>query len=359
MIRRAVEVAVAAVLVVASLSHVSCDRMRVSLGVVTPATLASAPSQARSGSKRQAIIRAHAAWLLLVGFERRSRAALQAIYVALPPDADPKSVRIVPGSYSTTALPGSYDIAPVPAAATSDGETHWGTGKNVVWRAATRAPTADNAFYPSRQVRLVTVGNLRTWKVAVLEFWPYAYNPANGQLRMIESDEAQLSFSPEACTHDPAGRHVAAAMSGFVENREEASVGMLPSAMAFGGGLRDHHHRRHCICQQDAWRFRGFPAQSRLRGHRSPPRTTGAAGPAMSRRSTFGLGSRPTTLPLGLQYVLLIGNPESDDGRCADEDAMAAEVEHILQGGPIGLLLLRPYRQLGPRWRRIRRRGTR
>ncbi len=41
----------------------------------------------------------------------------------------------------------------------------------------------------------------------------------------------------------------------------------------------------------------------------------------------------------GIKYVLLIGNPNPDLGRCSDEEAVATARELSLQGGSVGLLL--------------------
>lgn len=312
MIRRAVEVAVAAVLVVACLSQVSCDRMRVSLGVVTPATLASAPQQAKPGSKRQVIRLAQPGFCSSVS-SGDPALPCKRIYVALPPDADPASVRVIPGSYSTAAVAGCYDIEPVPVAATSSGEMHWGSGKSVV-AGRNQKTYGRNAFYPSRHVRLVTVGNLRTWNIAVLEFWPYGYNPQTGQLRMVTSDDAQLSFVRRAKYGAAAADQTAATMSGFVSNGAEAAdwYGVAAASSTLPG----YAVVTTSTIAVESRELANFTASLRSHGLAVTVVTEsdwgGGSGDIAADRIRAWL--KANYLALGLKYVLLIGNPNPTSG---------------------------------------------
>ena len=126
---RAVVCAVAAVLLACG-AQVSGDTLRVDLHVGSTAIILTHAPQASSTS--QAVAR-----IALPGFcssvsSGNPALPCKLIYVALPPDTDVSSVRIPTGSYSTTVLPGSYDIAPVPASAASAQELDYGIDKKII-----------------------------------------------------------------------------------------------------------------------------------------------------------------------------------------------------------------------------------
>ena len=302
----------AAVLVVASLSHVCCDRMRVDLGVVAPATLASAQHKVTCGSNRQVMAR-----LTQPGFSSSVSSGDPAlpcklIYIALPPDADLATVRVVPGSYSTEAIPGCYDIGPAPVAVTSGGEEHWGFGKSIVAH-RNKKTYGRNTLYPAQQVRVRSVGNLRTWKVAVLEFWPYAYNPVTGRLRRVRSDHAQLSFSRKPPKAVGGADALAPSMAAFVTN--------LGDAAEWYGSSLENLPAGYAIITTNAVALASealpnFAASLRGRGFAVSIVTEsdwgGGVGDIAADRIRAWLKSN--YLALNLQYVLLIGDPKPTTG---------------------------------------------
>ncbi len=311
MARRAVELAVAATLLALSLSHASCDRIRVDLSPVFPAKLESSSLAGHSPSRRQAITR-----IALPGFSSSVSSGDPAlpcrlIYVALPPDADLRSVSVVRGSYSTTAVPGSYDVLPVPSAATSDGQRNWGPGKQV--REGRNQKTyARDAFYPSQHIRVASVSQLRSWKIAAIEYWPYAHNPKTGQLRLLKGDGVELQFRRDRSASPPKADPVAAAMAGFVNNKQAAARWYAPSpsstssAPAPGYAIittnaikqASHNLRSLAVCLGS----RGFAARIVTEDDWG-----GGIGDVAAEHIRAWL--RENYLRLNLQYVLLIGNP--------------------------------------------------
>jgi len=143
------------------------------------------------------------------------------IYVALPPDADESTVSLSSSGCDTALLPGTYDVAPVPAITSTDFQD-FGPAKSVS-QGRNSLVYARNAFYPAKHLRVVEVGHLRSWKVAVVEFWPYAYNPTTGKLRVVASERANLTFRRKSVPPPPPDR-LAATMSGFVQNQSEAEA---------------------------------------------------------------------------------------------------------------------------------------
>lgn len=230
------------------------------------------------------------------------------IYIALPPNTDVSSVKIPQGSYSTAVLPGSYDIAPVPAVAASAREVDYGLGKAIV--AGRNAHTyAASEFYPREQLRLVEIGNLRSWKIAVLEFWPYAYNPATGKVRVINTTTASLDYSTVSTLNSTISDPVAVGMSGFVSNKAQAaswygseSANVSPPGYAI---ITTNAIASASTALTDFVSFqtaRGFAVKVATEGDWG-----GGTGDAAAEHIRAWLKSN--YLALNIEYVLLIGGP--------------------------------------------------
>jgi hypothetical protein len=138
------------------------------------------------------------------------------VYAALPPDADLSSVEADASALRTTDLPGTYDIGPVPSIAPLD--------QPQATKPSVRDPLvyAKDAFYPREHVRVREVGRMRSWKLAAIEYWPYRYNPVSGRLRAVESGKLNLTFSRDHSTTPKPPDPIAAELSGFVANRDQA-----------------------------------------------------------------------------------------------------------------------------------------
>jgi len=321
---RALVCAVAAL--VACAAPGTCGTLRVDLGF-GPAAVARASGRAASNT-RQAVDRIAVEGFCSSVSSGNPALPCRLIYVALPPDADERSVSAAAGSYTTTTLPGSYDVAPVPAIAVSDAEegtVHQTAGFPGQGMLRGKPPpeayllSGRNAlvygrdeFYPRDHVRVAAVGRLRSWKVAILEFWPYSYNPATGRLRMVTSTQAMLSFGREtdaSAFPDP----VAAAMSGFVENRAEAEgwYGAAASASPRGYVIITTT----AIASASA-ALADFASFQGARGYSVRIVTEGdwgggtgnAAAENIRAWLVLNYGS------LAIQYVLLIGNPDPAAG---------------------------------------------
>lgn len=234
------------------------------------------------------------------------------IYLALPPNADESSVSIERGC-STVTLPGSYDIAPVPAIASSATGLEWGFGKSIV-AGRNALVYARNEFYPREQLRVVHVGRLRSWKVAVVEFWPYAYNPVTGQLRATISSHAALSFTTKQGAAATAADPVAASMSGFIENRSQAA-GWYGSATASASAPRYVIITTNAIASASA-ALSEFVSFQSARGFLVTVATEGAWGGGTGDIAAENIRAwlKNNYLALGTEYVLLIGNPNSSTG---------------------------------------------
>ena len=118
-------------------------------------------------------------------------------HIALPLNADVRTVHLDLSGLSTQIVPGLYNIAPANPAITASGEVDWGTGKQIE-QGRNRIVYDSNEFYPKDHVCISAIGSLRGCPVAEVEFWPYAYNPISGVLRRVSSASIDIFFESAA-----------------------------------------------------------------------------------------------------------------------------------------------------------------
>lgn len=234
------------------------------------------------------------------------------IYVAIPPNADPRSIKLVPGSCKASVMPGAYDIPPVPPAVTSDGECHWGSGK-LIKNGRNAATYARDQFYPAQHVRVVGIGRLRSWKVVEIEFWPYCYNPVSGRLRAVTSPTASISFSHKEAAAS-GGDPVAAKMSGFISNRAEALSWYPPVGNA--ASTADYVIITTNAIASASTKLAEFAQFQSARGFtvRVVTETQWGGGTGDTAAVRIRNWLLANYLTLGIEYVLMIGNPNPTTG---------------------------------------------
>lgn len=120
--------------------------------------------------------------------------------VLLPANADPATVRARLEAVNWRDMPGEYEIAPAPPAATWDGEKYifgW-AGKDSSFIVAGRDTSiyGKDAYFPQEPVEIVSVGKLRRWKLVEVRIWRQAYNPILKKIRVLESGKAVISVVP-------------------------------------------------------------------------------------------------------------------------------------------------------------------
>ena len=242
------------------------------------------------------------------------------MYVVLPPDADESKVRVSMREASVSESAEAYDISPVPPAVCADGVQDWGYGKNIK-NGRNQLTYGIDRFYPSNSVRVVEVGRLRTWKVAIIEYWPCRYNPITGRLRVVKSGRIAVDYSTNHNQAAPRADPAAAEMADFVSNPEQARMfyptqwnarftsqnAVLPADYAI--------ITTSAIASASA-KLPAFVAYRRSKGLRVKVVTEtewgGGTGDAASNNIRNWL--KNNYLALGLRYVLLIGDPNPLDG---------------------------------------------
>lgn len=235
------------------------------------------------------------------------------LYIALPPDADENSVELISDSYTTSLLSGRYDIAPVRPVIGADMETDWGTGKNIVAGRNTLVYNTD-AYYPCDNLRIQYIGHMRLWKIVVLEYWPYAYNPSTGKLRYIDSSNAIISYSYNQITAALPADSAALDMSGLIENREEAAqwYNTIPTPSSTASYVIITTSSI-ASASTELTDFANFQA---LRGFtvRVVTESEWGGGVGDTAANNIRKWLLANYLSLGIQYVLLIGNPNPANG---------------------------------------------
>ncbi|MGA2092607.1 MAG: C25 family cysteine peptidase [Sedimentisphaerales bacterium] len=115
----------------------------------------------------------------------------------VPPDTDLKKVKAKLAFGKWEELPGEYEIAPAPPAATSnEGKPviSWG-GKDPsrIVKGRDTAIYGKNAYFPAETVQIESVGMFRQWKLVEVRVWLAVYNPVAKKVRVVGNPEITLT----------------------------------------------------------------------------------------------------------------------------------------------------------------------
>ncbi|MCL6588886.1 MAG: hypothetical protein K6U80_02930 [Firmicutes bacterium] len=107
---------------------------------------------------------------------------LRTFKVLLPPDADPNTVKVTITNQIITNVTGTYNVEPVPYPACEE---------------PTPAPPIVllNKWYPEARLSKVSGGNLRGWRLAEAQVYPYQYNPVTKRLRYLSKGNLVITFN--------------------------------------------------------------------------------------------------------------------------------------------------------------------
>jgi hypothetical protein len=119
------------------------------------------------------------------------------VQLLLPPEADLKTVKVKLVGGSWEQLPGEHEISPAPPAATWVGDklmVDWGgKDESVIVKGRDSAVYRTNAYFPTERVRLVSVGAFRQWKLAKFKLCVATYNPASKKVRILREPRILLT----------------------------------------------------------------------------------------------------------------------------------------------------------------------
>ncbi len=126
----------------------------------------------------------------------------QVRHIALPPEAVVDSLQVEVIHLVETELPEQYCIAPAPPymldqEVLTEEELRWefrkwGVGKEIVEGRNVLIYEKD-AFYPAEYCRVEPGGELRKWKAVTVAYYPIRYNPV--QCRLVVAEEIALKIS--------------------------------------------------------------------------------------------------------------------------------------------------------------------
>ena len=126
--------------------------------------------------------------------------------ILVPPDIIWDSLELNIVDVDTGILPGTYEIRPAaPDAAYVDGKMvyDWGRSVNVVDGKNADVYGAD-AFFPTEYAKLVPYSEMRKWKYTKVYFSPIQYNPVTGKLKLIKNIKIEISFQRSGDRASPA-----------------------------------------------------------------------------------------------------------------------------------------------------------
>ena len=127
------------------------------------------------------------------GYPGRPMLPAQNVRVLLPPDANPKDVSVAIRNPVIKPLDGEWDIPAAPPYAASDGRIVWPTNVRISDGRDTTIYSR-NAFYPDAHIERAIVGRLRQWKIAVVTVYPYRYNPVTKKLHLLQRGELVIDY---------------------------------------------------------------------------------------------------------------------------------------------------------------------
>ncbi|MEZ4559055.1 MAG: C25 family peptidase propeptide domain-containing protein [Caldilineaceae bacterium] len=117
-------------------------------------------------------------------------------YLALPPSVPLESVTVEINPVQQVDLPDSYQIAPVGPylRCDDDQDGEWGPHAASIVDGKNMEVYGRDAYFPAQPVERVAVSQMRQWRFVQLRFWPVAYNPASGRLRLITEATVTLHY---------------------------------------------------------------------------------------------------------------------------------------------------------------------
>jgi hypothetical protein len=261
----------------------------------------------------------------LVGEPGQPGLPVQRLRVILPPHADLDSVSARLDAEDVEELPGAWDVNPVPPVATSaDGRPVWPSGRKIANGRDVAAYAADKS-QPAALVGRVHAGRLREWRMVEVECFLYRYNPAAKRLSRLRSAQVVISFrrlaqvqsipvQPPRLAERVRGR----VREGTVNFSEMEALYAPP--VATEGDPAPQLPRYVIITrstiQSGSTQLANFVALKQAQGFTVSVVTEGTWGGGTGNTAAENIRAwlAANYLSMGIEYVLLIGNPNPSSG---------------------------------------------
>ena len=239
----------------------------------------------------------------------------------LPPDTILESVSLETGEVRSDILPGAYRLkAGAPDAALTRGKLllDWGREKAEVVQGKNQRIYGGDGFYPPAPAKVLPCSQLRKWKYARVWFFPFQFNPATGQLRIIRELRVQISFrlssrAPSAAAlSDTVFDHLAPKL--FHNYAQERGTYAATRETELPGAIRDFVIITSQATVSGSANLSAYVAHKEAFGHSVLVVTEADFGslsgqPPNQRAEKIRQWLIQNYLSSGVVYVLLVGNP--------------------------------------------------
>lgn len=263
--------------------------------------------------------------------------------VALPPDADLGSVSVEVVRSKTVYLAGAIDLDITPPAVAS-----YAGQKVVAWeeapsfiedgKAALRP--ALQTLAPGGTVALASTGQMRKWRFASLVYTPLQYDLAGGPPRLATEVQVRVTYRRQAL---PAAQRRAALRdtvmderaAGLFHNYAQARGWYAPGGRsAQAAGSSDYVIITTNAIQAGSARLGSFVAHKQAQGHTVEVITETQWGGMTGQFPNDSADKirkwlKDNYLVKGIQYVLLIGDPDPDDPRYTSGDHIGDVIQKL------------------------------
>jgi hypothetical protein len=253
--------------------------------------------------------------------------------IAVPPNIDWKTLKLSLEDVKTIVLPGKHIILPnLPLKAYVEGEllVDWGEGKDIV-DGRNRKIYNKKALYPAEPIEILSRSQMRKWRFVRIGFTPMQYNPVDQTLQLMQSARIRIKFGhvgTKAFRGDPTLRDTLMdndAKKRFI-NFEEAQEWYR--YVPFPKSEKPESEKNHAdpdyviittkAIRRNSQKLNRFVSHKIELGHSVRVVTedeygslTGPVPNGTAEKIRQWL--KDNYIALGIQYVLLIGNPDPDD----------------------------------------------
>ncbi|MEW6602500.1 MAG: C25 family peptidase propeptide domain-containing protein, partial [Nitrospirota bacterium] len=249
--------------------------------------------------------------------------------IVVPPNIDWKTLKISLEAVETVPLPGQYDILPAPPLrARVDGTDviQWGSEKDIVDGRNMKIYGKDR-FFPEQPIKIVSHAQLRKWKFVKVEFSPVQYNPVKKSLQVIQSARVRLSFTrigKESYRGDPLlddkffDEEAKSRFINFKAATEWYRYVPAPKSLKSLEADPDYVIITTNAIRDNSAKLTDFVNHKIAQGHSVGVVTEDDYG-ALVGQAPNGTAEKirqwliNNYVPLGIHYVLLVGNPDPDD----------------------------------------------
>ena len=246
------------------------------------------------------------------------------VRIALPIDARLDSVALTVSSSREETIPGSYHLtaAPVAAADTESGIVYASESSSLLDGKNQLIYNTD-AYYDPACCTLIDVQQMGRWKIAEVSYSPFEYNPVTGSVCLVQDSTLVLSYQ----TGDPLPASLAASTTwdaeaaGLVVNYGDTGLGYAAAASTSRGAAEATSTASYVVIttsaiQSHSTQLANFVAQKQSLGFSVAVETESVWGGGTGNTAAEHIRSwlQANYATLGIEYVLLIGNPDPSSG---------------------------------------------